>query len=168
LFGCRIIREPNHLDNQNLLLQLELSVCGKSDHEKRVMVRNRMREEDRQAIATYIRSLAGWRRRKAEEYDRDARNLRAAAGLEELADYIEALSDDDARIGRLRQIAFTGDLFTPGQQTAYELGRFRFHHTDSRLDAFLDRIVEFAEFDAQEQGRFGGLLPPGDDPWGRT
>lgn len=126
-----------------------------------------MRGEDRQAIATYVRSLADWRRRKAEEYDRDARNLRAAAGLEELADYIEALSDD-ARVRRLREIAFTGDLFTPGQQTAYELGRFRFHHADSRLDAFLDRIVEFAEFDAQEQGRFGGLLPPGDDPWERA
>ncbi len=124
------------------------------------------RNDHRVAIAIYLRSLAEWRLHKAEEYDRDTRNLRSAAGLRELAAYIEGLPEDDLRVRRLREVAFTGDQFTPGQQAAYEAGRFRFHHAETQLDAFLDRVVEHAEADAGEQGRFGGIMPPGDDPWG--
>ena len=116
-------------------------------------------------MADLLRQTAAWRRRKAEEYDRDARNLRAAAGLEELADFVLALPEGDPRLHRLGRLAVAGEVFQPGQQTLYEIGRFRFFHDAAGLDAFLDRLVELAEADAGEQGRFGGRLPEGDDPW---
>ena len=120
-----------------------------------------------QAMADYLRTVAEWRRRKAEEYDRDARNLRAAAALEELADYVLALPEDDPRLRELVRLGALGDdAFVPGQQTSYEIGRFRFHHAEGELDPFLDRIVELAIADRGEMGRFGGRMPDGDDPWG--
>jgi hypothetical protein len=47
----------------------------------------------------------------------------------------------------------------------YELGRFRFHQSDTGLEPFLDTLVALAEADRGESGRFGGRLPEGDDPW---
>ncbi|CAA9545276.1 MAG: hypothetical protein AVDCRST_MAG73-2348 [uncultured Thermomicrobiales bacterium] len=119
------------------------------------------------AIADHLWSVAAWRRAKAEEYDRDARNLRTAAGLDDLAAHVLALPDDDPRLRELARVgALHDDAFVPGQQTSYEIGRFRFHRPETGLDAFLDRLVELAIADRGEQGRFGGLMPEGDDPWG--
>ena len=117
------------------------------------------------AFADYLHTLADWRRRKAEEYDRDARNLRTAAALTELADHVLALPEDDPRLGDLARLAMTGEFFTPGQQTSYEIGRFRFFGPEAQLDPFLDRVVELAIADRGEHGRFGGRMPEGDDPW---
>jgi hypothetical protein len=50
------------------------------------------------AMARYLRSLADWRRQRADEYDRDARNLQSAAGLEELAGFVLGLPEDDPRL----------------------------------------------------------------------
>lgn len=123
------------------------------------------RSDFRDAVASYVQTLAAWRRRKAEEYDRDSRNLRSAAALEELAAHVRDLPAADPRIKRLWELSASADHFSPGQQTSYEIGRFRFHNADAQLDAFLDIIVELAEADAGEQGRFGGRMAPGDDPW---
>ncbi len=117
------------------------------------------------SIAEFCRATAAWRRRKAEEYDRDERNLRTAAALEALADYVLVLPADDPRLTDLQRLAGTGDEFTPDQRVLYELGRFRFHHADAGLDPFLDTLVSLAEADRGEAGRFGGRLPEGDDPW---
>ena len=117
------------------------------------------------SLAEFCRATAAWRRRKAEEYDRDARNLRTAAALDELADYVLALPTDDARLVDLLRLAGAGDDFTPDQRVLYELGRFRFHHPETGLDAFLDTLVALAEADRGEAGHFGGRLPEGDDPW---
>ena len=118
------------------------------------------------SLAEFCRGTADWRRRKAEEYDRDARNLRTAAALDELAGYVVDLPPDDARLRELQRLAGTGDDFTPDQRVLYELGRFRFHHPETGLDPFLDTLVSLAEADRGEAGRFGGRLPAGDDPWG--
>ena len=120
----------------------------------------------REALAEYCRALAAWRRQRAEEYDRDARNLRTAAGLEELADYVLTLPEDDPRLRELARLTVVGEAFQPDQRVSYEIGRFRFHHADVGLDAFLDHLVELAILDKGEKGRFGGRLPEGDDPWG--
>ena len=72
------------------------------------------------SMAEFCRVTAAWRRRKAEEYDRDERNLRTAAALEELADYIPTLSADDPRLIELQRLAGTGDDFTPDQRVLYE------------------------------------------------
>jgi hypothetical protein len=123
-------------------------------------------EEFRAALAEYLRETAGWRRRKAEEYDRDARNLRSAAGLEALADHVMGLPADDARLRELARLTVEGEAFRPEQRVIYEAGRFRFHFGETGLDPFLDTLVELAIADKGEQGRFGGRLPEGDDPWG--
>ena len=52
------------------------------------------------SLAEFCRSTAAWRRRKAEEYDRDERNLRTAAALEELADHVLKLPADDTPLAR--------------------------------------------------------------------
>jgi hypothetical protein len=117
------------------------------------------------SLAEFCRATAAWRRRKAEEYDRDARNLRAAVALEELAEHVLVLSADDPRLRALQRLAGTGDDFTPDQRVLYEMGRFRFHHPETGVDPFLDTLVSLAEADRGEAGRFGGRLPVGDDPW---
>lgn len=117
------------------------------------------------SLAEFCRATAAWRRRKAEEYDRDERNLRTAAALDALADHVLVLPADDPRLTDLQRLAGTGDEFTPDQRVLYELGRFRFHHANAGLDPFLDTLVSLAEADRGEAGRFGGRLPEGDDPW---
>jgi len=117
------------------------------------------------SFAEFCRATAEWRRRKAEEYDRDPRNLRSAEALEELRDYVLGLPADDRRLLELQRLAGSGDEFLPDQRVLYELGRFRFHQPDVSLDPFLDTLVELAEADRGEHGHFGGRLPVGDDPW---
>ena len=117
------------------------------------------------SLAEFCRATAAWRRRKAEEYDRDARNLRTAAALDELAEFALTLPADDPRLSELQRLAGTGDDFTPDQRVLYEIGRFRFHHPEAGVDPFLDTLVSLAEADRGESGRFGGRLPEGDDPW---
>ncbi|MGH2614122.1 MAG: hypothetical protein ACRDJC_02685 [Thermomicrobiales bacterium] len=117
------------------------------------------------SLAEFCRATASWRRRKAEEYDRDERNLRTAAALDELADHVVTLTADDPRLLDLQRLAGTGDDFTPDQRVLYELGRFRFHQPDIGLEPFLDTLVTLAKADRGEAGHFGGRLPEGDDPW---
>ena len=119
----------------------------------------------RRSLADYLHQVAAWRRQRADEYDRDDRNLAAAAGLEELAAHILELPEDDERLDILNQVAVTHDEFTPGQQTMYEIGRFRFHYSETSLDGFLTHIARVAIADSEERGRFAGRLPEGDDPW---
>lgn len=117
------------------------------------------------SLAEFCLSTADWRRRKAEEYDRDPRNLRTAAALEELATYVLGLPPDEPRLLELQRLAGEGEEFRPDQRVLYELGRFRFHQPDSGIDPFLDTLVVLAEADRGEGGHFGGRLPEGDDPW---
>jgi hypothetical protein len=118
------------------------------------------------SFADFCRSTADWRRRKAEEYDRDARNLRTAAALDELAAHVLSLPPEDGRLRELQRLAASGEEFAPDQRVLYELGRFRFHHSEAGIDPFLDTLVELAIADRGEAGRYGGLMPEGDDPWG--
>jgi len=117
------------------------------------------------AMIEYLLRVAAWRRAKANEYDRDLRNLRSADAIQELAAYIESLPESEPRLVRLGQLGKDGDTFFPGQQTSYEIGRFRFFDEAGEVDAFLTAVVDLAERDAGEHGHFGGKLPPGDDPW---
>ena len=124
-----------------------------------------MTERVKEAIGSYLGQVADWRRRKAEEFDRDLRNLRTARALDDLADFVLNLAEDDPRLIDLERLAMEGELFSPGQMTAYEIGRFRFFSEEPSLDAFLTRLVELAMTDRGEQGRFGGRQVPGDEPW---
>lgn len=118
------------------------------------------------SMAEFCRVTAAWRRRKAEEYDRDERNLRTAEALEAFAEFILTLPEDDQRMRDLQRLAGEGDEFTPDQRVLYELGRFRFHQPNTGMEPFLETLVDLAEADRGEAGRFGGRMPEGDDPWG--
>jgi hypothetical protein len=118
-----------------------------------------------EAIANYVRGISRWRRARYNDDLRDRRNLRAADALEELAEYIETLTNDDPRIARLGEIAMDGEMFAPGQQASYEIGLFRFHTESATIDGFLEKIVELAEADRREHGDFGGRQVEGDAPW---
>jgi hypothetical protein len=119
----------------------------------------------RESIAAYIRQLSGWRRARYDDDLRDPRNLRSADALQDFAAFILALPIDDPRLATLARLASDGEVFVPGQQTAYELGRFHFHDQTMTFDGFLTLLVELAERDAGESGRFGGRQVPGDEPW---
>jgi hypothetical protein len=119
----------------------------------------------RRSLAEHLRAVADWRRSRYQDDLRDPRNLVSAAGLDELATWVVTLPDDDARLATLAKYASTGDSFTPGQQSLYEIGRFRFFAPDTEFDAFLDQLAQLAEADHNEHGRFGGRQVPGDEPW---
>jgi hypothetical protein len=116
-------------------------------------------------MADYLRMVADWRRARYQDDLRDRRNLQSASALDQLADHVLTLSDDDDRLRELQRLAVEGDQFVPGQQTAYEIGRFHFFSTEVGFDAFLDWVVELARADANEHGQFGGPQVPGDEPW---
>lgn len=125
-----------------------------------------MHEYDiRPSFAAFCRTLATWRRTRYEDDLRDRRNLVSADGLRVLADHITSLPASDPRIVSLTRLAAQGDEFLPGQQTLYELGRFRFFEPTAEVDGFIDQLVELSMSDRGEAGRFGGKQVPGDDPW---
>ncbi len=119
----------------------------------------------RESFAAYLRTLSDWRRSRYNDDLRDVRNLRSADALLAFAAWIETLPTDDPRLARLAQLAAEGEAFAPGQQTAYELGRFHFHVQSMSNDNYLTWLLSVAELDAGEQGRFGGQQVPGDEPW---
>jgi hypothetical protein len=119
----------------------------------------------RESIAAYVRQLSNWRRARYDDDLRDPRNLRSADALQEFATFILDMPIDDPRLTALARLASDGEVFIPGQQTAYELGRFHFHDQTTTFDGFLSLLVELAGQDAGESGRFGGRQAPGDDPW---
>jgi hypothetical protein len=118
------------------------------------------------SMARHLRNVADWRRWRYEDYNRDERNLRCARALDAFADFVARLDPDDARLRRLAELAGYDGEFRPGQQTNYAIGRLHFFNEEVSFDNFLDHLVELAEMDHNENGRFGGHnLPPGDDPW---
>lgn len=119
----------------------------------------------RPALRAYLGGIADWRRARAREYDRDARNLVTARGLDELAALIHGLPVDDPRLVRLSRLGLRGEGFEPGPALHYEVGRFRFHTPDVTVEGFLDTMVELAELDMREDGAVGGPQVPGDEPW---
>ena len=119
----------------------------------------------RSSMAAYIRDLSGWRRRRYDDDLRDPRHLRSAGALIELASHIENLPLNDPRMSALARLASDGEEFSPGQQAAYEIGRYCFHDQEITHDGFLTLLVAIAERDAGEYGRFGGRQAADDDPW---
>jgi hypothetical protein len=116
-------------------------------------------------MAAYVRTISTWRCARYNDDLRDARNLQSADALLAFADWVEQLPLDDPRLDRLAFLAGEGESFAPGQQTAYEIGRFHFHDQAMTNDGFLTWLVSLAEQDAGERGRFGGRQVPGDEPW---
>lgn len=127
--------------------------------------------DTRAAIAGRLGAIAAWRREREQQdmfghgHEVAARSRRSADGLLELAGFVQSLDEDDDRLHELRSLAFAGEMFDPGATMLHELGRFRFHDPDVRLEAFFDRMLELSRLDASERGQFGGRQVPGDNPW---
>jgi len=123
------------------------------------------------AIVERLEAIAAWRREREFQDmiglgpDAAARSRRSADGLDELAAFVRDLPEDDVRLTRLREIAFSGEVFDPGATLLNELGRFRFHDPNVSVEQFLERMIAFAERDHHEMGQFGGPQVAGDDPW---
>jgi hypothetical protein len=109
------------------------------------------------SLAEFCRSY-GWRRRKA-EYDRDERNLRTAAALEELAAYVTFPRTTPP--ARPEAAGRTGGVLSDRACSTSLAGSA--HQPDTGLDPFLDRLVTLASRSG-ESGRFGGRCRK-DDPW---
>lgn len=117
------------------------------------------------ALAEHLRSVAQWRRDKMQEFDPDARNLRSAAGLEELANYWLTLPEDDPLVVELVGLTFLGQMFRPGQRTEWEIPRFRFYHEESTVEGFMRKLLDLARQDAAETDPIGLPMVAGDNPW---
>ncbi len=130
-----------------------------------------MTEDVRRSISERILAIADWRREREQQdlYGHGPevalRSRRSAEGLRELALYLLSLPPDDPRLVRLTVLAFYGNQFDPGATMLHELGRFRFHDPDVRVEGFVDRMVQLAELDHGERDHLGGPQVPGDNPW---
>ena len=72
-------------------------------------------QEVRNGIAEYFRNTADFRRRRAEQYPGDSRNVQSAEALDRVAGYCLTLADDDDQLARLFAMPmyfFEGGLFT--------------------------------------------------------
>jgi hypothetical protein len=114
------------------------------------------------AFAEYLRDQAEWRLEKYLEYG-DRRNLTCAVGLEELAVFVLSLSPQEERLRRLdsllRLSQFGFPWFWSREDRRHEassaspeelVATFRFDDPTQDCDAFLSRVVQAAEADAEE------------------
>lgn len=130
-----------------------------------------MSSQVREAIAERIMEIAAWRDEREQQDmlglgpEAAARSRRSAQGLRDLAAYVRTLPEDDARLARLKDLAFWGDRFDPGASLLNELGRFRFHDENTTVEGFIDAMVTLAEEDASDVNQYGGPQVPGDNPW---
>jgi hypothetical protein len=114
------------------------------------------------AFAEYLRDQAEWRLEKYLEYG-DRRNLTCAVGLEELAVFVLALSPEEERLLRLDSLLrlsqfgfpwfWSRDDRRPHASSASPeelIATFSFDDPTQDCDAFLTRLVQVAEVDAEE------------------
>jgi hypothetical protein len=120
---------------------------------------------EQQAIAEHLRAVAQWRREKMQEFDPDPRNLRSAAGLDELAEHVLALPEEDEQLIEFVRLTMLGQMFRPGQRTEWEIPRFRFYHDESTVEAFFSHLIDLARQDAAETDPIGLPMVEGDNPW---
>ena len=82
-----------------------------------------------------------------------------ARALERLADYIQALAEDDERLLMLGTLAVRGGDFVPGPATEHALRQFSGSSAED-CATFLLRLSHVARDDALARAREHGFLPP--------
>jgi len=86
--------------------------------------------EQRNALAATIRDAAAWRRRKADEFEDEPvsrkASLRARQALRTLANFVEALPDDDPELNlhALRRVEFSESRLALTDEAKLLLSRF--------------------------------------------
>jgi hypothetical protein len=101
--------------------------------------------EARTRIAELVREQARWRQTKLDEDELDERSRRSAESLWRLAAYVDALPDDDPRLGALARVheQYGHDALVVGDDARYLVSRFSFDSADADqgLDEFLTKFV---------------------------
>ena len=110
--------------------------------------------EARRVLTETIEEAAAWRRRLAETNPSDSRNPRSAAGLEELAGFVQALPADDPELALIaaHSHAAAGSLLL-GESLLYALRRFRQDRPEP-CRSFLGRLARLAVEDADQHRRY--------------
>jgi len=103
-----------------------------------------MSGDTRRHLADYFEDQARWRDLKADEYPDDARNVRSAAALRELAEFVLTLSPEDYRIKRVEILIGDADgILSPGEEAAHVAGQMDFHR-QVPPEVSLNRFIEAA------------------------
>jgi len=99
----------------------------------------------RRTLAAYVREQARARDRVASDVPGDERSARTARRLDELAEYVESLSDDDSRLLALAgvQSQHADEGFVAGDTGAYMVSRFAYDAADARQDCdeFMSKLA---------------------------
>jgi hypothetical protein len=119
---------------------------------------------DKRPLIDYLHSVSNWRTQKAAAYPDDPRNQRCAEGLEELIAHIWSLSADDEDLRVLWNTCVvesndgTPDIFLPGLQLSYDVGRFRFDSAEGQVGTFVGRMAGVSVRDKLEWGSETGSI----------
>jgi len=114
----------------------------------------------REPLAAYLRETADWRDRKAEEYPDDPRNVRSAAALRALAEYVSHLPDDHevlVALAAAERCLYIDGRISPGEEASRVASRFGFYETwngDLVLTLFADAVRREATDYRRDQSRW--------------
>jgi hypothetical protein len=114
-------------------------------------------------LAEHFHWAASWRLEKAAQYPDDPRNEQCAEGLQELAQYVEALPEDDERLRELSSLAIRDGATAFSVDARWAIDRFRFHDAFADVDDFLTKLVKIEVAGSVAMMREAGLLPFADD-----
>ena len=114
----------------------------------------------KELLAEAFGGQARWRSEKAGAYPDDERNLRSAAGLDHLAEYVVSLSDTDDRVRELATLVVNleANVAHFGQRASHQISRFRFNDPDEDCDTFLSRLVPVVVEDQVDMLNLSGVL----------
>ena len=107
----------------------------------------------REVLAQEFASTAAWRRDLAKRHPEEPANLHSASALEQLAEYVRSLPEDDARLQALASLNRDLDFFSlGGEDTRYLIDQYGFQGssvlvTADVCTAFLGQLVEAASDD---------------------
>lgn len=112
-------------------------------------------------LVRHLELTAEWRAEKAEQYPDEPRHARSAEALARAAQEVAALGSDDPRLGRIRQLYYSGDeeaiAVYDGESSSLVI-EHGFTNAAATTDKLLDGMAAIA---AKAGGMsFGVGLPP--------
>lgn len=151
---------PDDLTEQARAAGLPLSsVCQQAIRDELDRVTRRAATDARAALADYVQTTARWREMVAEDYPDDDRNMHSVETLDDLAEWVRRLPDDDHRLARLgdwmRLLA--QDVVSPSERGRRETSRYGFDRgyggrwESADHDYWLDQLVGGYVEDAEDE-----------------
>jgi hypothetical protein len=108
----------------------------------------------KEQLVIHLRTQADWRAEKTAEDPDDAPSIER---LRALADYVEALPNDDPHLRALQAIheSYRLDVFSPGEQGRSVIARYGFQ-AEETPESFLEQLVTAESADAVDRGHEEG------------